>query len=121
MNWQAALIVAVVLALFLILKRSGQISIKEAQAHLKRGALLLDVRTATEFTAGHLPRAVNLPLAEIETAVTRRVKDKEQVLLLHCQSGMRSGAARSKLKAMGYEHAFNLGSFVRASQIVKGK
>jgi rhodanese-related sulfurtransferase len=43
------------------------------------------------------------------------------VLLLHCHSGMRSGMARKKLVALGYTHAFNLGSYSRAVQIVKGK
>ena len=51
----------------------------------------------------------------------RHVKDKDRVLLLHCQSGMRSGAARTKVKAMGYAHTFNLGSYARAAQIVRGK
>ena len=56
--------------------------------------MIIDVRTAGEFVAGHLPIAVNLPLSEIETNLARRVKDKNQVLLLHCQSGARSGAPR---------------------------
>jgi phage shock protein E len=122
MNWTAALFVVIAfLALVYLLRRSREISSKNAKAFLKHGALLVDVRSATEFTAGHLPKAVNLPLAEIESAVTRRVKDKHQVLLLYCQSGMRSGAAKSKLTAMGYDHAFNLGSYARAASIVTGK
>ena len=51
----------------------------------------------------------------------QRVRDKHQVLLLHCQSGMRSGAAKKKLKDMGYLRAFNLGSYARAAQVVSGK
>jgi rhodanese-related sulfurtransferase len=50
----------------------------------------------------------------------RRVRDKNQALLLHCQSGMRSGVAKKKLKALGYANAFNLGSYGRAAQIVDG-
>lgn len=118
MNWTNALIVVAVLAIFFLLKRSGQISSKDAQAHLKSGALVIDVRTVAEFNSGHLKRAINLPLDEIETSLPLRVKDKNQVLLLHCQSGMRSGVARKKLKALGYANAFNLGSYSRAEQIV---
>jgi phage shock protein E len=121
MNWMPLLVIAIVLAIYLLVKRSGQVSAKEAHALLKKGALVIDVRTAGEFVAGHLPFAVNLPLNEIETAITRRVREKNQVLLLHCQSGMRSGAAMKKLKAMGYPHVYNLGSYARAAGIVRGK
>ena len=67
---------------------------------------------------GHLPNAINLPLDQIETALPRHVKDKNQVLLLHCQSGMRSGVAKKKLNALGYSNAYNLGSYGRAAEIV---
>jgi phage shock protein E len=121
MNWTTVLILAAASAALLVLKRSGLISAKAALARLKKGALIIDVRSATEFISGHLPYAINLPLDEIETAVQRRVKDKNQVLLIHCQSGMRSGTAKKRLKALGYPNAFNLGSYSRAAQIVKGK
>jgi rhodanese-related sulfurtransferase len=49
------------------------------------------------------------------------VRDKNQALLLHCQSGVRSGVARKKLIALGYPNAFNLGSYGRAMQIVNEK
>jgi phage shock protein E len=121
MHWTTALIVVIVFAIFYFLKRSGQISVKDAQAHLKNGALLIDVRSVAEFNSGHLPQAINLPLGEIASSLPRRVKDKNQVLLLHCHSGMRSGVARKKLIDLGYTHAHNLGSYGRAVHIVKGK
>lgn len=121
MNWTSILAVFAVLALFILLKRMGQISAKDAQQHLKDGALLIDVRTVGEFSSGHLPGAINIPLDQMKTAVPRRVKEKNKVLLLHCQTGMRSGAAKHKLKGMGYAKAFNLGSYGRAAQIVRGR
>ena len=105
---------------FFLLKRSGQISSKDAEALLRNGALVIDVRSAGEYSSGHLPRAINLPLDDIEVSLPRRVRDKNQALLLHCQSGMRSGVAKKKLKALGYANAFNLGSYGRAAQIVDG-
>lgn len=111
---------AALFAVFLFSMRSGQISAKEAQAYLRRGALLIDVRTAAEFGSSHLPKALNLPLSEIETSIARHVPDKNRVLLLHCHSGMRSAVARRKLTALGYTHSYNLGAYKRAMQIVKG-
>ena len=119
MNWAAFLIISVIVAVPLMLKKASQISVAEGLAHLKSGALVIDVRSPGEFGPGYLPRAVNIPLDEIENFLPKCVKDKNRVLLLHCQSGMRSGIARRKLKSMGYSNAFNLGSYRRAEAILK--
>jgi phage shock protein E len=121
MHWTTICIFVAVLAVILLLKRTGQISSEEALAHLKGGALVIDVRTPAEFSAGHLPSAINLPLDQIETALPRNLKNKSQVLLLHCQSGTRSGEAKKKLNALGYSNVFNLGSYGRAEEIVGGR
>jgi len=118
MNWTAVAVLVVAVAIYSIWKRASQISPRRAVAYLKDGALVIDVRSSAEFSSGHLPNAINLPVEEIETALPRRVKDKNQVLLLHCQSGMRSGMAKTKLAGLGYAHVFNLGSYARAARIV---
>ena len=119
MNWTTTLVIAAVIAVVIIIKKNGQISAKDALEKLKAGALVIDVRSPGEFNTGHLLTAINIPLDEIETALSKRVKDKNQVLLLHCASGMRSGMAKSKLKGMGYTNAFNLGSYGRAESVLK--
>ena len=121
MNWITILVIAAIVAVIFMMKQSGQISAKDALDKLRNGALVIDVRSAGEFSSGHLAKAINIPLDEIETALPKRVKDKNQVLLLHCASGMRSGMAKSKLNGMGYMNAFNLGSYGRAEKIVNGK
>ena len=121
MNWIDFFIAVAILAAFILYRRAGLISVKEAQTYLRNGAMVIDVRTAGEFVAHHLPIAVNLPLGEIETNLDRRVKDKNQVLLLHCQSGSRSATAKKKLLALGCPNVYNLGSYSRAERIVAGK
>ena len=119
MNWITILIVVAAIALFLMVSKAGQISAKDAIGYLKNGALVIDVRTAGEFNSGHLTNAINIPLDQIATAVPERVKDKSQVLLLHCASGMRNGMAQKKLNSLGYTNAFNLGSYGRAKSILQ--
>lgn len=121
MNWIAYVLFAAALVLLFILRRAEQISVPAAREHLKNGAVIIDVRTPGEFASGHLPKAINLPLDQIATTLPRRVPQKNAVLLLHCQSGMRSGTARRKLRALGYTQVFNLGSLSRAGQIVAGE
>ncbi|MEI8289129.1 MAG: rhodanese-like domain-containing protein [Verrucomicrobiota bacterium] len=117
MNWTTIIIVGAMVAAFLLVAKSGQISVKDAAAHLKNGALVIDVRSPGEFSSGHLTNAINIPLDEITSVLPQRVKDKSQVLLLHCQSGMRSGMAQKKLISLGYTNTFNLGSYSRAEKV----
>ena len=118
MDWKIAIIVAGVVVAFLALKRMSFVSAEVARRHLAAGALVIDVRSLDEFRGGHLHNAVNIPLGELQERVPLLVKDKNQVLLLHCLSGGRSAIARQQLKRMGYANAFNLGSYNRASRIL---
>lgn len=118
MDWHFLLIVGLIVAAVLMLKRLGLVSSEMARTYLKQGALVVDVRSAEEFKAGHLPNVVNIPLGELQSALPRRVADKNRVLLLHCLSGTRSGLAKRALKSMGYANVFNLGSYGRARRIV---
>ena len=118
MNWIALLILAGLLLALLLFRRLRHLSAKAARAYLQQGALVVDVRSNAEFQAGHLRDAIHIPMNELDTLIARRVKDRNQVLLLHCQSGNRSAAARRRLVALGYAHAFSLGSYGRAARIV---
>ncbi len=121
MSWTTYFIALALLLTFILIRRAGQIPMKKAREFVKQGAMILDVRTATEYTAGHLSQAINVPLDEVETLVPRRVKDKNKVLLLHCQSGMRSKTAKAKLEKQGYTQVYNLGSYERAFKVVTGR
>jgi phage shock protein E len=120
MNWPAVIIVGVVLVAFFILKRLSFVSANIARKHLAEGALVIDVRSPEEFSSGHVPNAVNIPLGGLRESLPRRVKDKNQVLLVYCLSGGRSGIAKQRFKGQGYQNVFNLGSYGRAQQIVNG-
>jgi phage shock protein E len=119
MNWTGLLIFVAVVVAFMLLRRVGQISVQKARNLISKGAVVVDVRSTGEFASGHLPWAINIPLDDIEEVLPGRFPDRMLPILLHCQSGMRSGIARSKLRGIGYTNAFNLGSFSRAAQIVR--
>lgn len=121
MTWIPFLVIAALLIAYVMMKRSGRISTKEAADYVKKGAMIVDVRTAAEFDTGHLMQAVNMPLDRIDMLLPITVKDKDKVILLHCQSGLRSGLAKNKLAGLGYKNAYNLGSYDRAAKIVSGR
>lgn len=121
MKWTIALILAAIAVAVLVQNRVGRFSRKEAVAHLKSRALVVTVGSRAEFKSGHEPDAIDAPLDKLEAAHLRRLKDKEQVLLLHCQSGIRGSMAKKRLERLGYANAFNLGSYSRATQLLSSK
>ncbi|MEI6322208.1 MAG: rhodanese-like domain-containing protein [bacterium] len=119
MDWKTLLVFIVAITAVILWKRMSLISVDVARKYLREGASIVDVRSTQEFQADHLPNAVNVPLGELNR-LPQMVKDKNQVLLLHCLSGTRSGMATGKIKGMGYSHVFNMGSLGRAKMITSG-
>lgn len=78
---------------------------------IEKGALILDVRTKAEFKDGHVKGSVNVPLSQLETYV-QKLKNKEQVIITCCASGMRSASARNYLQAEGFKHVYNGGGWM---------
>ncbi len=64
--------------------------------------ILLDVREADEFAAGHIPGSVNLPLSEIDTAETQ-FPDHDTPIFACCLVGSRSRRAAARLRRLGYK------------------
>lgn len=64
------------------------------------GAVLLDVRTSDEFSAGHLDGAVNIPIDDLEARLGELPRDRDVVV--YCRSGRRSAHAATLLGAAGF-------------------
>ncbi len=111
-------VVATMLAL-LALRFRGSIGLEAAAAHVRDGAKIIDVRSPAEFREAHVPGALNVPLGDLEAGIDRVAPQRDQVLLVHCLSGGRSGLARARLRRMGYRRVFNLGSLGRAQALAR--
>jgi rhodanese-related sulfurtransferase len=72
------------------------------------GSLVLDVREAAEFAAGHLPRARNIPLAELNKRVDEIARFRDKPVLVTCKGGTRSGSACRMLKGAGFTNVVPL-------------
>lgn len=118
MNGNTIVVICIVVAVLLLLRQMGSAKPEEAKALLKKGARVIDVRSAGEFASGHLKSAINIPLGELADRIAKEAPDKETPILLHCASGARSGAGQKVLTGMGYRTVLNLGSYNRALSIV---
>jgi rhodanese-related sulfurtransferase len=105
-------------ALYFYLWLSGQAALKHAREYQQHGGLLIDVRSPADFRSGHLPHAINLQLNQLDTSVPRLTQDKDQLLLIHCKSGLRSELAAQRLRRQGYVNAINLGPYGRAARLI---
>jgi protein disulfide-isomerase len=76
--------------------------------------VILDVRTAGEFAAGHLPGAINLDVTAADFAARAAALDKNKVYLVHCAAGVRSARACTKLVSLGFPNLYNLPGGFRA-------
>jgi rhodanese-related sulfurtransferase len=73
-------------------------------ASLKQGLaaqklVLVDVREADEFAAGHVPGAINLPLSRLKVGDVPKPATERVVVM--CRSGNRSARAVAALAAAG--------------------
>jgi len=73
------------------------------------GAKLVDVRTEGEYRGRHIAGSVLLPLTAIAPKAPALLPNKQATIIVHCQSGHRSGIAVRQLLAMGYTRVYDLG------------
>ena len=77
-------------------------------------AVVIDICEPTEFAAGHLGAAKNIPLGDLEAKLGNAVKNKKLPLILVCQSGAPSARAVAIAKKLGFENAQSLGGGLAA-------
>ena len=91
-----------------------QISMDEAVTMMAQetGYIILDVRRADEFAAGHILNAINVPNETIGTAEIPELPDKDQLIMVYCRSGRRSKEASEKLVKLGYTNIVEFGGIL---------
>lgn len=93
----------------------GNNKIKDA---LRKGAVVIDVRTPQEFDSGKVPDSINIPLDRI-AANAERIKNMNRPVIFCCASGARSGNATSIMKQKGLKEVYNGGSWYSILKILK--
>ena len=74
--------------------------------------IILDVRRPDEFSAGHIPNAVNIPNESIGADEIDELPDKDRLILVYCRSGNRSKQASEKLVRLGYTNIVEIGGIL---------
>lgn len=80
----------------------------------REDALVLDVREASEWSAGHIANSRNIPISQLAKRIQELEKFKTRALIVNCQGGNRSTSACGTLKKHGFEKVHNLAGGVTA-------
>lgn len=77
------------------------VSPQEAQELVKNGAVILDVRGATERKGNQIKGSLHIPLDQLGNKAGTLPKDK--TIICQCASGRRSAMAAQQLAAQGFD------------------
>jgi len=87
----------------------GKVTPLQATQILNQGkSLVLDVRGADEFAAGHIRDAKNIPLKELPGRLPELEKFKTRPVVVVCNKGLQSSKATSQLKKAGFAEVNSL-------------
>lgn len=88
----------------------NDIDYEDAKIILKndKDAILIDVRSPQEYKEGHLAKSINIPLYDISRNIDNEIRDKENTIIVYCQSGNRSKKAIEILNKKGYKKLYNI-------------
>ncbi|UCA61187.1 rhodanese-like domain-containing protein [Chryseobacterium rhizoplanae] len=77
---------------------------------VKQGAVIVDVRSKSEYAGGHIKGSLNIPVDQLDKNLSKLSKDK--TIITCCASGMRSASAKSILQNNGYKNVHNGGGWM---------
>jgi rhodanese-related sulfurtransferase len=84
---------------------------------IAKGAIILDVRTGSEYKTGHIKGSVNIPLQILLSNLSKLEKNKP--IITCCASGMRSSSAKNILKSKGFREVYNGGGLMSLQNKIK--
>ena len=90
--------------------------VEATQLSNRDNAIFLDIRDDGEYTGGHIPQAIHIPLKQLPGRVAELEKHKDKPVIAYCRSGTRSNGAGSILRKNGFENVYNLGGGIAAWQ-----
>jgi len=81
-----------------------EISVAEAEQAIREADVLVDVREADEYAAGHIPGAVHASrgMLEFKFSANPALQSRDLAVVLYCKTSGRAALASAALHEMGY-------------------
>lgn len=95
-----------------------EVPLEESEEAIKQADMLIDVREADEYHAGHIPGAVNIPRGILEFKLTNdpALEDRGLNMVIYCKNSGRSALSAKAMKEMGYIHVQSISGGIEAWQ-----
>ena len=106
--WIALAVIVGALAVVKLMAKTKADEKVTAKEKIRQGALVLDVRTADEYAAGHFENATNIPVQEL-AARTSELGDTNRPVVVYCAAGVRAEKAKGILQQAGFRDVTNAG------------
>ncbi len=84
--------------------QTHEIAVSQAEDAIRNADVLIDVREADEYAAGHLPGAVHMSrgLLEFKISGSPELAARDLNIVLYCKTSGRAALAAVQLQSMGY-------------------
>ena len=82
----------------------------------RRDAVVLDVRSAADYKAGHITNARNIPEGELDQRLKELERVKAKPIIVSCARGNRSAAVAARLRKLGFAEVLSLRGGIAAWQ-----
>lgn len=92
----------------------GAIGAQDVVRLMNQGALLLDVRSAEDYAAGHIRGARSVPAAQLADGVDALKRYKDKPVIVYCEQGVGASGAMRQLTQQGFGKVVNLRGGLRA-------
>jgi rhodanese-related sulfurtransferase len=79
-------------------------------------ALVIDVRSDTEYAQGHIVNAINQPLGGLAQQLSNLEKYRDRTIITACRNGQQAASASGILRKHGFEKVFSLSGGIVAWQ-----
>ncbi len=104
----AVAVIAIVIEIRARSENFASVSPQEAIQLMNRGALAIDLRSASEFADGHVPGARRMDGEQILKAGELLKKHQSKSLIVCCNTGSLAAAAVRQLREQGFAQAVTL-------------
>ena len=129
-HWLLTATFAGLLVAFFIneMKRSGQSISSQQLVNLvnQQKAVVVDVRDTSEYSAGHITDAINIPHSSMQSRLKELEKFKDRPIVIVCKMGQHAGSMGTMLKKAGFGNVSRLRGGLGAWQaenmpLIKGR